>query len=71
MAKGPSKNRGTFQSLEMVCVRVHGTTYKMGFDDLLVWLEGETFEVALPQSNHQGNRIYNEAAPILFRLGPN
>ena len=43
----------------------------MGFDDLLVWFEGETFEAPLPQSNHQGNRIYNEAAPILFRLDPN
>jgi len=45
------------------------STYKMGFDDLLVWFEGETFEVPLPQSSHQGNRIYNEAAPIFISAG--
>ena len=43
------------------------STYQMTFDALLVWFEGESFRVPMPQNYHQGDKLYDERAPF-FRI---
>ena len=40
------------------------TTFRLPFDHLLAWFEGESFRVPLPQNHHLGDGLYREAAPI-------
>ena len=67
------KNSFPLQALfdKKVCVLqdFRASTYQMGFDDLLVWFEGESFEVPLPQNSHKGNRVYSEKAPLFISAG--
>ena len=44
-------------------------TYDMGFDASLVWFEGESFYVPLPQNHNKGNKLYSEKAPIFISAG--
>ena len=54
-----------------VCVLqdIRVDTFKLGFDALLVWWEGESFPVPLPQNRHDGDRTYTEAAPVIVTSG--
>ena len=54
-----------------VCVLqdIRVSTFKLDFDALLVWLEGETFDVPLPQNRHEGDRTYKERAPVIATSG--
>ena len=54
-----------------VCVLqdIRVETFKLGFDALLVWWEGETFPVPLPQNRHDGDRTYTETAPVIATSG--
>ena len=45
---------------------VRATTFKLAWDDLLVWLEGEKFIVPLPRNRHEKDRLYCERAPIFI-----
>ena len=67
------KNSYPLQELfdKKVCVLqdFRATTYEMGFDDLLVWFEGESFQVPLPQNTHKGNKLYTERAPLFISAG--
>ena len=45
------------------------STYQMTFDALLVWFEGESFRVPMPQNHHQGDKLYDEQAPIFASAG--
>ena len=44
-------------------------TFKIGFDSLLVWFEGESFPVPRPQNRHDGDKLYKERAPIFVSSG--
>ena len=49
-------------------LRVH--TYKLDFDALLVWWEGEEVRVPVPQNGaHKGDRVYKERAPVFASAG--
>jgi hypothetical protein len=54
-----------------VCVLqdIRVDTFKLSFDSLLVWWEGETVTVPLPQNRHDGDREYKEAAPVVATSG--
>ena len=45
------------------------STYQMGFDDLLVWFEGEKFVVPLPQNTNKGDKLYDQRAPVFISAG--
>ena len=51
-----------------VCVLqdVRATTFKLAWDDLLVWFEGEKFGVPLPRNRHEKDKLYSERAPIFI-----
>ena len=67
------KNNYPLQEIfgKKICVLqdFRATTYDMGFDDLLVWFEGESFQVPLPQNSNKGNRLYDEKAPLFLSAG--
>ena len=44
-------------------------TFKLSFDSLLVWWEGESFPVPMPQNRHDGDRLYAESAPVIATSG--
>ena len=44
-------------------------TYKLSFDSLLVWWEGETFRIPLPQNVNKGDKLYRERAPVFASSG--
>jgi hypothetical protein len=44
-------------------------TFKIGFDALLVWFEGQPVEVPMPQNQHDGNKDYTDRAPIFATSG--
>ena len=54
-----------------VCVLqdIRTNTFKLGFDSLLVWWEGDEFPVPMPQNKHSGNRDYTEKAPVFISSG--
>ena len=54
-----------------VCVLqdVRVSTFKIGFDSLLVWWEGESFPVPLPQNKYDGDKEYTERAPVFVTAG--
>ena len=57
--------------VKKVCVLqdVRVDTFKLSFDSLLVWWEGDSFPVPLPQNRHDGDREYKEAAPLIATSG--
>lgn len=61
--------QGIFDKKVCVLQDFRASTYDMGWDDLLVWFEGETFEVPMPQNAHKGNKVYSEKAPIFMSAG--
>ena len=48
---------------------VRMNTYKLSFDSLLVWWEGEAFRVPLAQNHHKGDRLYKDRAPLFASSG--
>ena len=48
-------------------VRVN--SFKLSFDSLLVWWEGESFMVPLPRNQFKDDREYAEAAPVFISSG--
>ena len=54
-----------------VCVLqdVRTSTFKLAWDDLLVWFEGEKFTVPLPRNRHSKDRLYIEQAPVFISTG--
>lgn len=48
---------------------VRARSFGLGFDALLVWWEGKSFRVPLPQNAHCGDRSYDERAPIFATSG--
>ena len=54
-----------------VCVLqdVRVSSFKLDFDALLVWFEGEKFPVPLPRNTHAKDKWYSERAPIFISSG--
>jgi len=54
-----------------VCVLqdVRVNTFKLSWDDLLVWFEGETFTVPFPRNTHSKDLAYSERAPVFVSTG--
>ena len=55
-----------------ICVLqdIRTETYKLAWDSLLVWWEGESFRVPLPQNGqHMGDKLYEERAPVFATSG--
>ena len=54
-----------------VCVLqdVRVTTFKLSWDDMLVWFEGERFTVPFPRNMHGKDEEYSERAPIFISTG--
>ena len=54
-----------------VCVLqdVRTSTFKLDWDDLLVWFEGDQFTVPLPRNRYAEDRDYAEQAPIFISTG--
>jgi hypothetical protein len=54
-----------------VCVLqdIRTSTFKLAWDDLLIWFEGDRFTVPLPRNRHGGDRDYAERAPIFISTG--
>ena len=44
-------------------------TFRLGFDSLLVWWEGENFPVPVPQNKNDGEPMYKEKAPVFITAG--
>ena len=44
-------------------------TFKLGFDALLVWFEGEDFPVPVPQNKNEGDPLYTGRAPVFITAG--
>ena len=44
-------------------------SFKVGFDSLPVWWEGDDFPVPLPQNPNVGDREYTEKAPVFISAG--
>ena len=45
------------------------STFKMGFDSLLVWWQGESFPAPLPRNMHKEDVLYTEAAGSFASAG--
>ena len=54
-----------------VCVLqdVRVSSFKLDFDALLVWFEGEKFPVPLPRNTHTKDKWYDEKAPVFISSG--
>lgn len=54
-----------------VCVLqdVRTSTFKLSWDDLLVWFEGEKFVVPFPRNTHSKDMEYHGRAPIFVSTG--
>lgn len=67
--------RGNFPLQDMFGAKVivlqdlRTTTYKLGWDDLLAWWEGECLRVPMPQNAHVGDKEYMEKAPLFASSG--
>ena len=48
---------------------VRVSTFKIGFDSLLVWWEGESFPVPLTQNKYDGDKEHTERAPVFVTAG--
>ena len=63
MGRGISPMQSIFGKKVCVLQDCRINTFKLGFDSLLVWFEGETFPVRVPQNKHIGDPSYDERAP--------
>eukprot|EP00973_Karenia_brevis_P036865 5079268-Karenia_brevis.AAC.1 len=54
-----------------VCVLqdVRINTFKLSWDSLLVWFEGESFPVPLPRNRFDEDKMYDERAPVFVSSG--
>jgi hypothetical protein len=58
-----------FEKKVIVLQDLRTDTFKLPFADLLVWFEGESVRVPLPQNHYRGDRTYNERAPVFASAG--
>ena len=54
-----------------VCILqdVRASTFKLAWDDMLVWFEGEQFPVPMPRNRHDKDKVYMERAPVFVSTG--
>ena len=69
VGKGNFPLQGIFGKKVCVLQDVRVNTFKLGFDSLLVWWEGEKFPVPLPQNKHDGDKEYVDKAPVFITAG--
>ena len=69
VGKGNYPLQEIFGSKVCVLQDVRVSTFKLDFDSLLVWFEGEKFPVPLPRNSHSKDKWYNERAPIFISSG--
>jgi hypothetical protein len=64
VGRGNFPLQGIFGKKVCVLQDVRVNTFKVGFDSLLVWWEGESFPVPLPQNLHKGDRDWWRMAAL-------
>lgn len=64
VGKGNYPLQGIFGAKACVLQDVRVTSFKLDFDSLLIWFEGEKFPVPLPRNRHDKDRYYDERAPV-------
>ena len=64
VGKGNYPLQDIFGMKVIVLQDIRPNTYKLSFDSLLVWWEGEAFRVPQAQNHHKGNALYAERAPL-------
>ena len=67
--KGNYPLEGLFGAKVCVLQDVRTSTFKLAWDDLLVWFEGEKFNVPLPRNRHSQGMLYSERAPVFISTG--
>jgi hypothetical protein len=69
VGKGNYPLQEIFGSKICVLQDVRVSTFKLSWDDLLVWFEGEKFPVPLPRNHYDKDMMYTERAPIFVSTG--
>ena len=69
VGKGNYPLRDIFGKKVVVLQDLRPNTYKLSFDSLLVWWEGEAFRVPQAQNHYKGDALYSERAPLFASSG--
>ena len=69
VGKGNYPLQEIFGAKACVLQDVRISTFKLDFDSLLVWFEGEKFYVPFPRNRFEKDRLYTERAPVFISSG--
>ena len=69
VGRGSFPLQGIFGKKVCILQDVRVNTFKLGFDSLLVWFEGEPLTVPMPRNLYKEDREYSEQAPIFISSG--